>query len=377
MGRGDLLVVALGAVMLVVFAAQNDYDIPADVEPRGLDWLALLFLTIGAALLLFRHRYPLLVVVAMLAVLSWWNVLGYTNGLLNAMSLAAYFTVGTTGDRRKQAVALIVTMVPLAGYLVVVGEPSWFISNTGWPLAAVLFGELSRSRRELTDSYQRRAERAEADREAEACRRVADERLRIARDLHDLLGHTVSVMMVQAGVAEDKFDSAPDRARMAIRHIRTAGRQANKEVRATIEVLRQTHDLALGPTPTIAHIAHLAATTTEQLGLRVDCEIADDAAETDALTGLTVYRVVQEALTNVMRHSTATHVVVAISRDDGQLTCTVRDDGAPSHPHVNGGFGLEGMSERVALAGGRLCYGPRPGGGFEVVATLPAPGARS
>jgi signal transduction histidine kinase len=377
MGGWDLLVVALGAVMLVVFAAQPDNDIAADVEPRGLDWLALLIVAIAAATLLFRRRYPLLVVVAILVLLGWWNLLGYTNGLLNVVSLGAYFTVGATGDRRKQVVALILTTVPLVGFLLIEGEPWWwFLSNAGWPVAAVLFGELTRSRRALMDSYQRRAERAEADREAEARRRVAEERLRIARDLHDLLGHTVSVMMVQACVADDKFDSAPDRAQAAIRHIRSAGRQANKEVRATIELLRQTHDMALAPTPTITDIADLVA-NAERLGLHVDCEIAKDAADVDALAGLTVYRVVQEALTNVMRHSTANHVAVAISRDDGHLTCTVRDDGMPSHPHLNGGFGLEGMSERVTLAGGTFRHGPRPDGGFEVVVTLPEPGGRS
>jgi signal transduction histidine kinase len=147
-------------------------------------------------------------------------------------------------------------------------------------------------------------------------------------------------------------------------------------VRATIELLRHTDEPALAPAPTITDIARLVA-DTEHLGLHVDCDIAEDAATVDALTGLTVYRVVQEALTNVMRHSTAKRVGVVITRDDRHLTCTVRDDGAPSHAHVNGGFGLEGMSERVSLAGGTLRHGPCHDGGFEVVATLPAPGRGS
>jgi signal transduction histidine kinase len=370
-------VVVLGAVMLIVFAAQPDNDVAADVEPRDLDWLGLLIVAVAAATLLARHRFPLLVVVALLILLGWWNALGYTSGLLNVVSLVAYFTVGATGDRRKQATALVLTAVPLVGFVLVEGEPWWWIlSNAGWPLAAIMFGELSRSRRALLDSYQRRAERAEADREAEATRRVAEERLRIARDLHDLLGHTVSVMMVQAGVAEDKLDSAPDRARSAISHIRGAGRQASKEVRATIELLRQADDLALAPTPTITDIEHLAA-NAQQLGLGVDVDIADAAADVDALTGLTVYRVVQEALTNVVRHSTAKHVTVSVTRENGRLTCAVRDDGSASHPQVDGGCGLAGMSERVALAGGTLHHGTRVDGGFEVVATLPARGDQS
>jgi signal transduction histidine kinase len=378
-------VVVLGGVMLVVFTAQPDNDVAADVESRGFDWLALLIVVAAAATLLLRRRYPIAVVVVILASaaglrtgaeLGWWNSLGYTNGLLNATAFVAYFTVGATGDRRKQVAALVLTAVPLLVIQVLEGEPLWWIlSNAGWPVAAVLFGELSRSRRSLMDSYQRRAERAEADREAEASRRVAEERLRIARDLHDLLGHTVSVMMVQAGVAEDKLDTAPERARAAIRHIRGAGRQAIKEVRATIELLRHD-DVELASTPAITDIAQLAD-NAEQLGLHVECDIAADAVDVDPLTSLTVYRVVQEALTNVMRHSTATHVSVVLRSDDGRLTCRVRDDGAPSRPRVVGGFGLDGMAERVALAGGTLHYGPRAEGGFEVVARFPAPEALS
>jgi signal transduction histidine kinase len=353
-GEWDLLVVALGAVMLVVFAAQPDNDVASSVEPRALDGLGLLILAVAAASLLFRRRYPLLVVVVLLALLGWWNSLGYTNGLLNVTALVAYFTVGATGDRRKQVAALALTAAPLVGFVLVEDEPWWWIlSNVGWPIAAVLFGELYRSRRALLDSYQRRAESAEADRESEARRRVDEERMRIARDLHDLLGHTVSVMMVQAGVAEDKFDSAPDRARAAVRHIRVAGRQANKEVRATIGLLRQTDDVAFAPTPTIADIENLV-TNAEQLGLRVDYDLDLEDADVDALASLTVYRVVQEGLTNVARHSTATRVAVVVSRSDRQVTCTIRDDGMPSSADVNGGFGLDGMSERVALAGGVL-----------------------
>lgn len=378
MGGWDLLVVLLGLVMLVLFATVPDNDLPEAVTPRSFDWLAALLLTTAGLLLLLRHRAPLVVVVAQLVLIGLWHSVGYTNGIINAPALIAYFTVGATGDRQKQVAAIAVTVAPLVGVLVLAEGQPWtsIIDAIAWAAAGVLFGELSRSRRALMASYQRRAERAEADREAEALRRVAEERLRIARDLHDLLGHTVSVMTVQAGVAEDKFDSAPARARAAIGHIRRAGRQANQEIRATIELLRQTDELALTPTPGIAEIEQLVV-NAEQLGIDVSCHIVVESDEVDPLTGLTVYRVVQEAVTNVMRHSTAKHIAVTLCRDDGLLTCTVCDDGDPSHPRTSEGFGLAGMSERVALAGGTLRHGPRAEGGFEVVATLPARGGRS
>ncbi|MGH8775334.1 MAG: sensor histidine kinase [Jiangellaceae bacterium] len=371
-GGWDVIVVLLGAVMLAVFAVEPG-DTPTGAATRAFDWLAVLIVVAAAGLLLARRRYPLTVVMAILVLVGWWNVLGYRSGLINVVSLVAYFTVGATGDRRKQSAAVAVTLVPLVVYAVVDDEPWWWLVGAlGWPLAAVLFGELSRSRRAVMDSYRRRAVRAEADREAEAERRVAQERLRIARDLHDLLGHTVSLMTVQASVAADKFDRSPERSRAAIEHIRAAGRQATSEVRATVELLRNDPDeLALAPTPAISDVDALAASTA-RVGLEVDCTVAADAVDVDPLVGLTVYRIVQESLTNVIRHADAGQVSVRIDRRDGVVTCVVADDGTACHGRVVAGNGLRGMVERVGLAGGTIHYGARPGGGFEVAATLPA-----
>ena len=369
----DPVVLLLGAVMLLLFATVPETaDIPPDVEPRGLDWLAAVILGLGGAALLVRRRFPVLVVVFSLVLIGWWHAAGYTNGLINVVVLAAYFTVGATGDRRRQIAAMVLAVGPLLGLLLVARQNTWspLITAVAWPAAALLFGELSRSRRALIQEYRRRAEQAEAEREAEAQRRVAEERLRIARDLHDLLGHTVSLMTVQAGVAADTFDRAPEKARAAIDHIRAAGRQATNEIRATVELLRRHDEPLLSPTPGIADIPALA-TSTARLGLEVDCRIDPSAYDVDGLIGLTAYRIVQEALTNVVRHSGASHVWITLTCTDGTLTCSVTDDGfAKGGPPVRG-TGLTGMMERVVLIGGTLRYGPRDGGGFEVVATLP------
>jgi signal transduction histidine kinase len=370
--REDLVVVAIGGVMLAVFLAQPDNDLAADQVPRSMDWLGVLLIGVGCVSLLACRRFPLSVVVLALALEVVWNSLGYTNGAINLPALVAFYALGTTGDRLRQAVALVLTVVPLVIAMVVDRQPWWWIvGNVGWPVAALLFGEVSRSRRMLLDRYQQRAERAEADQEAETQRRLAEERLRIARDLHDLLGHTVSLMTVQAGVAAAKLDRSPDSAREAIEHIREAGRQANNEIRATVQLLRSVDEPTLSPSPTIADVEQLSRGAT-RLGLTVACRIAPDALGVDALVGLTAYRIVQEALTNVVRHADATHVDVEIARTDWVLCCVVRDDGTTSATASHRGNGLRGMAERVALAGGELRAGPGRDGGFEVVATLPA-----
>jgi signal transduction histidine kinase len=369
----DPVVTLLGAVLLLLFATVPETaDIPPDVEPQGLDWLAVVILGLGGAALLVRRRFPVLVVVVSLVLIGWWHAAGYTNGLINVVVLVAYFTVGATGDRRRQIAAMVLAVGPLLGLLLIAQPSTWspLITAVAWPAAALLFGELSRSRRALIQEYRRRAEQAEAEREAEAQRRVAEERLRIARDLHDLLGHTVSLMTVQAGVAADTFDRAPDKARAAIDHIRAAGRQATNEIRATVELLRRHDEPLLSPTPGIADIPALV-TSTAGLGLDVDCRIDPSAYDVDGLVGLTAYRIVQEALTNVVRHAGASHVWIALTCTDGTLTCSVTDDGFAKGGIPARGTGLTGMMERVVLVGGTVRYGPRDGGGFEVVATLP------
>jgi signal transduction histidine kinase len=369
--REDLVVVVIGGVMLAVFLAQPDNDLAADQVPRAMDWLGVVLLAIGCLSLLARRRHPFSVVVLALVLEVVWNALGYTNGAINLPALVAFYALGTTGDRVREVAAIALTAVPLVIAAVIDAQPWWWlVGNIGWPVAALLFGEVSRSRHVLLDRYQERAERAEADQEAETQRRLAEERLRIARDLHDLLGHTVSLMTVQAGVAAAKLDRSPDSARKAIEHIREAGRQANSEVRATVQLLRSVEEPTLAPSPTVADIERLSQGAA-RIGLTVDCRIAPDALDVDALIGLTAYRIVQEALTNVVRHAAAGHVDVVIDCNDRVLCCAVRDDGAVVTPSPRGN-GLRGMAERVALAGGELRSGPRLGGGFEVIATLPA-----
>lgn len=206
------------------------------------------------------------------------------------------------------------------------------------PLVPLLLGEAVRTRGELLAEYAARAERAEAEREREAALRVRQERVRVAREIHDILAHTVSAMTVQAGVALDALDTAPEVSRRAMTQVRASGKEA---VRVTLR-----REPSGGAYPGVVET--------------------------------TAYRIVQEALTNVVKHSGAGRVAVSLTGADAHLEIEIVDDGPPRpEPSTGEGYGLIGMRERVPAVGGTLTYGPVPGGGIRVHAVLPAEGAPS
>lgn len=213
---------------------------------RQADWITYLLVGVSIAALLVRRRWPLEVAVVCVAALSTWYVLGHHGELLNLPTIVALYTVAAQGDRRR---SMLVggCAVLWAGTLVLVGDASAdFVTETGypvtevaWPIAALLLGETVRSRRELLAEYADRADRAEADRDREARRKVEEERLRIAREFHNVVARTVTAMNVQTGVALDAFDARPDMARRALQQVRASGREALQELRATVAVLRE------------------------------------------------------------------------------------------------------------------------------------------
>ena len=378
--QGNLAVIALAITLIVVLAVEPDNDLPPGVVPRPLDALAAALFVAASAALLLRRRWPLLVFAFALACNAGWHKLAYDSSLINLPTFLAAYAVGLTGDRRRQLAALAIGCCPIVVVFLIEDLPlSGAFDAVGWTIVAVLFGEVVRSRGILLEAYRERAERAEADRESEAQRRVATERLRIARDLHDLLAHTVSLMMVQAGVAADALPSRPEAAQRAITALRQSGRQATAEIKATVEVLRQDEAAELAPSPTTADLTTLVETVRE-VGIRVRAEIDPETATLAPLLQLTIYRVVQEALTNVTRHATATEVNLAIVRLANDVTITVRDNGrganGSNEPGHGGGrsegHGLAGIRERAALAGGSVSYGNSPAGGFVLTARIPA-----
>jgi signal transduction histidine kinase len=248
-------------------------------------------------------------------------------------------------------------------------------------------GDAVRSRRAYVTAVEERAHRAEHTREEEAERRVMEERLRIARELHDVLAHHVALINVQAGVAAHVLEADPAQAREALAHIRQAGRSALEELRTTVGLLRRpnarpdhpTPQTAPEPVPGLDRLPQLIASFTAT-GLQIDQHVEGETRELPATVDLTAYRIVQEALTNVRKHAPeAAAVVVRLTYLPGEFRLEVSDSGTSAPPHTAGtGHGLLGMRERALSVGGAFTARHEAGRGFRVTAVLPAlasPGA--
>jgi len=335
--------------------------------------LAYLILGVASVVLLFRYHAPLLVAgIELAALVLWRDVIDYQSRAINIPYLVALYAVAVTGTTRRTVFVGGGIAAFVVGRAVVLGE-AWIVAATaiGWTISALLFGEIVRARAELAAEAQARAREAEADRELEAVRRVTEERLRIARELHDVIAHTVSVMTVQTGVVADALDDPSEEVATALATVRSASRDANRELRALVGLLRSPDGSDLAPAPGLTDIAELVRATRDA-GVLTELTEVGRRRELPALVELTGYRVVQEALTNVVRHSDAHHVRVGLDFDDAELVVEVVDEGpAASSSDNSTGFGLRGMAERVSVLGGALEYGPREPDGFRVRARLP------
>ncbi|GGZ61953.1 hypothetical protein GCM10010371_21680 [Streptomyces subrutilus] len=231
-------------------------------------------------------------------------------------------------------------------------------------------GGLSRERRE----------HAVALRSQEVAEAVTAERLRIARELHDVVAHSIGIIAIQAGVGSRVIQTRPAEAREALRAIETTSRETLSGLRRTLVSLRRAERGAtasepspLAPSPGLADVERLAAATADA-GVRVDVRRGGEQRPVPTDIDLSAYRIVQESLTNVVRHAATERCRVAIDYRDGELLVEVVDDGRGTTGDGSAhGFGIIGMRERVGLVGGRLTAGPRPEGGFRVAARLPLP----
>ncbi|MFI8432472.1 sensor histidine kinase [Streptomyces sp. NPDC079020] len=297
----------------------------------------------------------------------------------------ALYTVASRTDRPTTWRVGLVTMAVLTVAAMVFGSSPWYAQeNLGvfaWTGMAGAAGDAVRSRRAFVDAIRERAERAERTREEEARRRVAEERLRIARDLHDVVAHHIALVNVQAGVAAHVMDRRPDQAKEALAHVRDASRSALNELRATVGLLRQSGDpeAPTEPAPGLAVLGGLVD-TFRNAGLPVEVACADSEPPLPAAVDLAAYRVIQEALTNVRKHAgSGARAEVSVIRVGVTAEVTVLDNGrggdarpaAEDEDRHGGGHGLVGMRERVTALGGTLTAGPRYGGGFRVHAILP------
>ncbi|MFC8130470.1 sensor histidine kinase [Streptomyces sp. NPDC057302] len=366
----DLAVAAVVALLTGMDAAVNDSG------HRQADRLTWLLYAMSVAALLVRGRWPVGVTVVTGAACAGWALYGHIGELLNLPVMVALYALAAQGDRRRTLRAAVVAALVSGVVSVIAGkdvaQPQGApLLEMLWPLVPLLLGEVVRGRRELMKEYADRAERTEADREREARRKVDQERARIARELHDVVAHTVSAMTVQAGLALDALDSRPEVARTAMRQVRTSGKEAVRELRATVGVLREgRREIPVAPAPRLAQLGELAE-GVRGTGLRVSLHTATGGRELPQVVELAAYRIVQEALTNVLKHAGARHVAVSVAVSGDRLTVEITDDGQAAATAAEDGYGLTGMRERASAMNGCLDAGPQPGGGWRVRAVIP------
>ncbi len=331
--------------------------------------------------LLLRRRFPFLALVVPIACLAVWaTAYPYTankGGPIFFVFLSIAFLLGSLADRRRALVGL--ALVEAAVLAVAAGLPDGFLANLWWIglfsniawAAGFVLGGRSLEAQEARE----RAQRLELQREEEALRAVAEERARIARELHDLVGHSVSVMTLHAAGVRRLLRPEQEREREALLVIEQTGREALAEMRRLVGVLRAPDEAAaLVPQPSLAHLDRLAQQARDS-GLPVDVRIEGEPPHLAPGLDLAAYRVVQEGLTNALKHAGAGRAEVVVRYEGGRLEVVVRDDGHGTGGGEKGGHGLAGMRERVAVYGGDLRAGPLPGGGFELRAVLPVEAA--
>jgi len=244
-----------------------------------------------------------------------------------------------------------------------------------WAAVAAAVGQAVRAKRAHQAMLEERARRAEESREHEARRRVQQERLRIARELHDAVGHHVALISVQAGAMGYLLDNDLAKARESLAHIQRASESALEELRLTVGLLRQPGDRE--PTEPAGGLGRLdeLIESFAATGLQVNCDVTGQVRPLPEAVDLTAYRVIQESLTNTAKHAAGAAAVIRLAFGPGVLALAVEDDGPFAAAHAEGveGHGIIGMRERAAALGGWLSAGPRRGGGFRVLAELPAP----
>jgi signal transduction histidine kinase len=385
--RGDLRTRAtydlLPALAIAAVAAVDTFQWTGGQQPTNSQRWSYLAISVLAVIgMLFRRRAPLVVVVTLAIVVRAWGFIFFPLGAgqipfapVLIMPVLAYNTgTHTRGWRALVGDAVLVLFVA-SGFLTLLrGEqlgnqlPFAVIMVVAW-----LIGKGTQRYRDLTTSLRAQAIQLEQEREERARLAVALERARIARELHDVIAHSVSVMVVQAAAERKVLGQERQETRDVLDMIERTGRQALVELRRMLGVLRKTDDpLLLAPQPRLADLDSLLDQVREA-GLPVVLRVEGSRVPLPAGVELSAYRIVQEALTNTLKHAGRAHAEVTLRYLADSLELDVLNDSGDSsaRPASNGGHGLAGMRERVAMLGGSLHAGPRQSGGFLVAASLP------
>jgi signal transduction histidine kinase len=367
----------LDAVLGTVFTVVSLVGILADGSRDGLrdpDALGVV-LALGAGVpFYFRRRAPLASLLVSTVSVTLLFTLDFPAQVQSQLMIVAAYSLGAHATGVERVVGFVALE---AGVVVVaaVGTPDADTENILFAgalyAAAYFFGSAMRNRRLFIEQLEAREALLARERDEEAQRAIADERLRIAQELHDVVAHSMGVIAVQAGVGAHVIDDDPAEAKRSLEAISTTSRGSLAEIRRLLDALRADGDAGYEPAPGLADVERLVADLTAA-GLDVTLRIDGTRGDLPPGVDLTAFRIVQEALTNVLKHAGQAHACVTIGYEPGALRLEITDegrgvDGRPSE----GGHGLIGMRERVSVYAGTLDAGPAVGGGYRVVARLP------
>jgi len=375
--------VADSALAAVFFSMSVTIGLTSQVDPGQraigvLGWVLILVVNITLA---WRRRSPIWALwLTTSFTLTYW-ILDYPDVVVGPTLMVVVYSVAAHTDRPRSlrhgaAASIAALFVALLGVLVPQEELPWF----SVPINALLFatawilGDNSRNRRAYLRELEQNADRMTRNRELETRRALTEERTRIARELHDVVAHSMSVVVVQAGAARRLLDTKPELAAQAIASIETTGRESLDEMRRILGVLRSdTHEAELKPAPCLDDLERLIE-QYEDAGLPTEMRVDGARRHLPASIELSAFRIVQESLTNTLKHAGAARAHVVITFATESLCVEISDNGrgeATEPPAAGGGQGLIGMKERVEAFGGSLVSGPRTGGGFGVKARFP------
>jgi signal transduction histidine kinase len=374
--RDAPLALAMTALLLVGAYSEAHPQQPHDYFPNGqhsLNTPTAAYLLVAAATLAlaWRRRWPAAVLTVSTCSVAVYSLLGYVNGAALLAPAATLYSLSTVVSWRR-AIAWAIGTLVLLMVATAVTNPlgtfgGGFVVLPGLMAAACLGGIAVGNRRAYNASVLDRAER-------DARRQIDEERLRIARELHDVVAHAMATINVQASAAAHVLADRPDKVAEALAAIRVASKDGLRELRAILNVLRQADEAdPTQPAPGLTRLDALIA-GVRQAGLPVTATVSGQPRPLPAVTDLAAYRIIQEALTNAIRHAGPATAEVSLSYGEPGLRIEVTDTGRGSPPTPAGegtGHGLRGMRERAAAAGGTVEIGPRPSGGFRVLALLP------
>jgi signal transduction histidine kinase len=377
---------AVDAFLALVFTAAALWTITErvgsqDAAYREDDALGIALVLLQTAPLAARSAAPLGALAVSVVAISIQMAAGYQGVAAGTTaSLVILYSAASLTDTRQGILAAIAAAAGITVYFTTDrGDPSPTAAVTTYATYAAAWGlgMYVRSRREYTGVVEERADLLEREREVRAREAVADERARIARELHDMVGHALNLIVIQSGGAQRVFTTKPELARESLASIESTGRQALTEMERMLGILRSADESteALGPQPGLSQVESLAARVSEA-GLPVEVTVeGTPPAALPASIDLSAYRIIQEALTNSLKHAGPTRARVAIHYGGEELELEITDDGRGGSGERGrdgpGGRGLIGMKERVSLFGGELTVGSRPEGGFRVHARLP------